>query len=442
MEKNHKFFRITNEFTDCALPLTSDVCNRCGFRCAYCFSSLFHFWNPQTRYKKIPIKLANPERIIKIFLGKYPNNPYYKHFIKKRFILHIGSLSEPFDPLETKFGVGKILYDFLADIKYPVLFSTKGISLFLDSYKKIFKKASKYKNFAFQISITTNNDDIAKDIEKGVPSTTERLRAMKILSDMGFLTILRLRPFIVGITDDGLEDLLEKAKKCGAYAVSTEFFCIDKRALDLPDLKIFNKYMGCDLIAFYRKMSPTTRGTYMRLNRNIKRYFVERMIKKCRELDLKLAISGPDFKELGYDEGGNCCGLPSKNPFNKELENFCKKQMTSVLIKAHKKFWENGGKKEVLIKWDDMKDEKYGDWMKEHRYWTDSIVCYQSDYERLYTGHEREFLEVWNSLSTPRNPYRYFDGIMKPVGLDEKGNIIYKYNPPKFYYKWHKEGLI
>ena len=441
---SQKPFKITNEFTDCALPFTGDIYSHCGFGCAYCFSSLFRAWNPQTRHKKVNFKKIDLSYVKKVFEGKFPENPYYKNFLTKRFILHLGSLSEPFDPIEKSQKIGLEFYDFLADINYPTLFSTKGISMFLKDkeYLKIFKKAAKKHNFAFQFSITTNSDKIASVIEKRVPSTTERFEAMKILSDMGFMTILRLRPFIVGITDDGLEELLERAKKNGAYSVSTEFFCIDKRALDLPSLKVFTNVTGCDYLNFYRKLSPTSRGTYMRLNRNVKRYFVERIIRKCKELGLNLSISGPDFKELGYDEGGNCCGLPSSNPINKELERFSKKQMTSVLIKAHKKFWEYGGKKDVYIHFRDMVDRRFGKWMDEPRYWTDSIINYQSDYERLYVGHNKELQDVWNNLKTPRNPYRYFDGIMYPVGVDEDDNMVYRYNPPKFYYEWYKEGLI
>ena len=440
-EKYLKFPRITNEFTDCALPLTGDIYNLCSFKCGYCFSSLFHFWNPQCRYKKPKVKELNIERVINLFEGKYKDNPYYKNFIRKRFILHLGSLSEPFDYLEKKKRIGLELYNYLASISYPTLFSTKGISLFLEDkdYLKVLEKATKTHNFAFQISITTNDDKVASIIEKGVPSTTERLRAMKILSEMGFMTILRLRPFIVGITDDGLEELLERAKEAGAYAVSTEFFCIDKRALEFSGLKTFSKLFDYDYLSWYRKLSPPERGTYMRLNRYVKRYFVERLLKKCKELNLNLSISGADFKELGYSTC--CCGLPEKNPINSELENFCYKQMTTVLIKAHRE-WLKNPDKEILIYFDDMKDDKYGDWMNEHRYWNDSIVCYQSDYARLYTGHNREFLDVWNSLSTPRNPYRYFDGLLYPVGVDKNKNMIYRYNPPSFYYEWKEKGIL
>lgn len=441
MKKRNKFPKISNEFTDCALPLTGDIYNLCSFKCCYCFSSLFHFWNPQCRYKKPVLKKVDIEYLINLFEGKYKDNPYYENFIKKRFLLHLGSLSEPFDYLERKEKTGLEFYNYLASIKYPTLFSTKGISLFLKdkSYLRVFEKAAKTKNFAFQFSITTNSDRTASIIEKGVPSTSERLRAMKMLSDMGFMTILRLRPFIIGITDDELEELLERAKKAGAYSVSAEFLCIDKRALNFEGLNTFSKLLDYDYTTWYRKLSPPERGTYMRLNRYVKRYFVERLLKRCKDLDLRLSISGADFKELGFSTC--CCGLPEKNPVNSELENFSYKQMTSILIKAHRE-WLKNPNKEIFVYFDDMRDDKYGNWMNEHRYWGDSIVCYQSDYARLYTGHNREFLDVWNSLSTPRNPYRYFDGLLYPVGVDKNKNMIYRYNPPSFYYRWKEEGII
>lgn len=46
-------------------------------------------------------------------------------------------------------------------------------------------------------------------------------------------------------------------------------------------------------------------------------------------------------------------------------------------------------------------------------------------YSTLYEMSRR----FWNDVKNSNNPYRYFEGALVPDGVDEDGNIIYKYNP-------------
>lgn len=38
---------------------------------------------------------------------------------------------------------------------------------------------------------------------------------------------------------------------------------------------------------------------------------------------------------------------------------------------------------------------------------------------------------IWNNLKGGNSPYKYFEGILYPVGFDEENNVIYKYNTKK-----------
>ena len=38
---------------------------------------------------------------------------------------------------------------------------------------------------------------------------------------------------------------------------------------------------------------------------------------------------------------------------------------------------------------------------------------------------------IWNNPKNGKSPYKYFEGILYPVGLDEDNNVIYKYNTKK-----------
>lgn len=39
--------------------------------------------------------------------------------------------------------------------------------------------------------------------------------------------------------------------------------------------------------------------------------------------------------------------------------------------------------------------------------------------------------KIWNNPKNAKSPYKYFGGILYPIGLDEDNNVIYKYNSKK-----------
>jgi len=441
IDLSYKFGRISSEFKDCALPLTADQYTKCSFGCQYCFGVQFKENNPAC--KKSPgLKMANPKNVIKLLRGESPENPYYKHFYSKRFVLHWGGLTEPFDYIERKYGIGLDILKVLGELKYPTLFSTKGLPLFVKNkeYMDIFLKNKKDKNFAFQFSIITNSDEMSELIEPNTPNTTDRLKAMEIMSQMGYYTILRLRPMVVGVTDIDLEKLLTRAKRCGAKGVSAEFFAMDERVIPFlsEQFNSISDIVGFDVVDYYKTLSPTERGTYLRLNRTVKEPFMERLYTKCRELGLAVGISDPDFKEL--NDYGCCCCLPEEYPDNPEITNWSKGQLTYHLKELRKRYWASDGK-DNLLTFPMVKSTIHDNWMDEHGYFGDSIKNWQVDYAEQNTGHIREYIESWNNLRSPDNPYNHYHGKLKPIKVLQK-KIVYEYVPSPYEYRWKEKGIL
>jgi len=435
--------RISSEYPDCSLPLTFDTNNICAYQCQYCFAAYSKSNNPALK-GDFAFKPINVKYFCEMLGGKHPENPYYRNFIKYRFPLHIGGLSDCFDATELKLGVTYELLKTLVEYKYPTAISTKGTIMVNDEkYYNLLKESAKNKNFIFQFSIITNDDEKAKQIEKYAPTTTQRLEAMKKLSDLGYWTVLRLRPFIIGLSDDGLEELLTRAKEAGARGISTEFFCVDMRCgkdVIRDRYKFISDLLGFDLVEFYEKLSPSSRGTYRRLNWRVKEHYVKRMYIKCKELGLQFNTSDPDFKELNMS--GSCCCLPeTRQDYDSELVNWSRGQLTYQLKELRKRYWASGGKDKFLT-WDMVKDAIPHNWMNEHKYYGDSIKCWNSDWAKDKMGHIHEFLDTWNNLRSSGNIYNYFDGVLVPSYLDENKNIVYYYRPRPYEKRWMKEGIL
>jgi len=439
--KGYQSPRISSEIPDCSMPLSFDDKSFCALGCLYCFSYMQKCINPSR--SGLGLQTVDTQKMIQAMTGKGAKGHHrllYEHFYKRRFLLHWGGLADPFCNFERTAGSTRELLTALGDMDYPTLFSFKGGTVFRKEYRQIFERFSGQRNFAFQVSIITADDALAKEVEVGVPSPTARLNALKMLSEMGYWTILRLRPFMIGITDPTLDELLERARDVGIRGVSTEFFAIDNRCTAGAKMRFkwLAKYMGVEnLHEYYQALSPD-RGTYLRLNRHVKERFIKKIYKFCCENNLTLGVSDPDFKELCTS--GSCCGMPDDFPDNRALENWTRDQLTFHVKRARQIYHQSG--QLVELKFDEVYNEQTSPYLVEPGLANDNFDVIGRNYaERANLTQKLLLQEKWNNLRSPINPRNYLHNKLVPIGLDDKGNYIMRYNPLEYEERWKKEGL-
>ena len=364
-------------------------------------------------YAQNNIRWVNVDKVKKIFLE--PESSKFGEYVKNRYVLQWGGLSEPFDLVEPHFGKTLELLKFFREINYPVALCTKSTWWVKDKrYVDVIKGA---KNFHFKWSIITMDEEKAKQIEQGVPSTRERLDAMKEVSKWGTAgVILRMRPFMIGITDPTHLDLIREGVKSGAHAISTEFFCLEARA-DLrvkKRYKIMSKVCGFDLYQYYKKNTPRGVG-YLRLNYEVKRKYIEEMQKLCKDLHIDFFVSDADHK--AKCAWGNCCGVPMTG----EFKNHARCKFTEAIVIA---------KKKGEVRFSDI--TKFS-----HEYLKKTparMVLHSGDGASYYHKSMFDYMRwAWNNPAKANNsPYRYFSKMMIPTGLDDKGDVVYKFNQKKY----------
>lgn len=446
MSENRKYSspRISSEIPDCSMPLTFDSYKFCHYGCLYCFAYFFKANNPAIKASQYGMELqaVDAKRLISDLEGRTKSGrgeKFYRLFYQRKFLFHWGGLADPFCPFEAKNGVGYEIMSALGDLNYPTLFSFKGDTVMKPKYVSLFEKHAKQNNFAFQASIVTRDDNMAKIVEVGVPSPTKRLEALKMLSDMGYWTILRLRPYIIGVSDLSIDKLLEDALAAGIRGVSMEFYALDARASGEAKKRYgwLGDAMGTpDLMKYYFELSPSERGGYRRLNRLVKEIHVKRVYKFCVENGLVFGCSDPDFKEL--NTSGSCCGMPDNYEKNPLLENWTRQQMTYFLKEARKHYHKTGEIKQFRF------DEVYNDepYLTEPHLSHDHVcevgMC-ASDRQNL--NYKKILRVYWNNLNSPANPCNYFHAKAIPCGIDAEQNLIYAYNPMPYEEKWTQEGV-
>jgi DNA repair photolyase len=166
---------------------TIDPYQNCEFGCIYCDSTL-----DDTIYVKTnALDLLNNE-LSQLSLGR----------------IIIGSVHDPYQPVEQKFHLTHKIISQLSQTKFPVHILTKSPT--------ILKDISIIKTMVRPIvtfTILGMKETFWKTIEPNAPSPTKRLQAMKSLSEQGITTGIALIPTFPLLTDNLVQDLVKKAKE-------------------------------------------------------------------------------------------------------------------------------------------------------------------------------------------------------------------------------------
>ena len=402
--------RWSAEIADCSMPMTFDTYSNCAFGCMYCFSQYQRgIGCAKEHYLAKEVNPVNVERIKKMFLEPDKYAGQFAEYIKQRRVMQWGGLSDQFDGFERKYGKSLELLRFFMEIDYPLCFSTKATWWTQD--ERYMSLVRGQKNWNFKFSIITLDEEKARIIERGVPTPMQRLEAIERIAnaDAGGAT-LRLRPFIVGVSTPSYLDLIREASSRGATAMSTEFFCVEQRSQTLKEyMPKLSELAGFDMMAFYKKYS-LAQG-YLRLNRKVKRPFIENMKRLCDEVGMRFYVSDAHFKELCHN--GSCCGLPPT--WNYSHGQFCEALQLC--------------KKNGQVTWDEIKPDieslhQY-DWGRASGFNANS----SEKRAQFYAMSMAEYMRwLWNNPQAGQSPYKMFEGVMHPSGKDENGNIIYTYN--------------
>ena len=173
--------------------------------------------------------------------------------------------------------------------------------------------------------------------------------------------------------------------------------------------KEISEVCGYDIWDHYREHSRNS--GYLRLNRRIKRPYMEEMERIAHECGMRFYVSDADFKERS--DGGCCCGLP-------ESWNWSRGQLCHALQLA---------KKNGRVTWPEMAEHLgYADTFG----WRHAQGYNQNSQERraMFLGKTMyDFLRWnWNSPENGQSPYRFYNGVLKPVERDENGDLVYEWD--------------
>lgn len=156
---------------------------RCGHECIYCYAIKFPSFNgPPTP------RLALVEHIEAMAKNT-----------KLKLPVMISDCTDPYQPLEKTYEVTRKCIRLLVEFGFPLLVVTKSGMVTRDV--DLFKKTST----VVSLTVTTINENIAKQIEPNAPTPEKRISALQKIVSAGIPATARIDPIIPYVNDDPSE---------------------------------------------------------------------------------------------------------------------------------------------------------------------------------------------------------------------------------------------
>lgn len=182
---------------------TMNIYKGCCHGCIYCDSrsDCYHVEN----FDEVKVK-ENPLTIIENDLKSK----------RKTGIIITGSMSDPYNPLEKQYELTRGALELIHQYSFGLIINTKSDLVARDI--DLLLKIQKHSPVAVNITITTADDTLCRKLEQNVSPTSERLAAIKALSDAGIpcgVLLMPILPFI-NDTEDNIRNIIQQSKLAGA----------------------------------------------------------------------------------------------------------------------------------------------------------------------------------------------------------------------------------
>jgi len=173
----------------------------------------------------------------------------------------LSSVTDPYLPLERKYQNTRKILENLVGTRAEISILTKSKLVVRDI--DLFKK---FESIKVGISINTLNDDFARIIERAASKPTERLEAIKKVSEAGIQTYVFISPFFPEITD--FKAIIEQAED---YINNFSFENLNFRPHNVPRIMRIIKVHYPNLLSKY-KIIQKDRGYWDILEDEIKEF--------------------------------------------------------------------------------------------------------------------------------------------------------------------------
>ena len=214
-----------NNSPDIPFDLSLNPYAGCEHGCVYCYARPTHAWlglSPGIDFETRLFAKTNAAQLLRKELSRPGYVPA---------LIALGANTDPYQPIERKFGISRSLLEVLAEFGHPVGVTTKSALVTRDI--DILAPMADKGLARVYISIGTLDPDLARVMDPRAPSPQRRMDAVRKLADAGIPVGVLVSPIIPAINDKDLEAVLSAAAEAGA---TTAGYVMLRLPLEVRDL--------------------------------------------------------------------------------------------------------------------------------------------------------------------------------------------------------------
>lgn len=184
----------------------------CEHGCIYCFARPTHAWLGLSPGLDFETRLVARPDIAQVLERELRSRSY------KVAPLAIGTNTDPYQPIEQRYGLMRGLLEVLTRFRHPVGIVTKGALIERDI--DLMRPLAEQGLLRVGVSVTTLDADLSRRMEPRVPGPKRRLQTIRRLTQAGIPVRIMASPLVPALTDPELEAILTAGRDAGATAAS------------------------------------------------------------------------------------------------------------------------------------------------------------------------------------------------------------------------------
>lgn len=176
--------------------------------------------------------------------------------------VYLSSLTDPYQPVEKKYGLTRKILEILIDNGFPMIVQTKSNLVTRDM--DVLKRNSSNE---VGVTIVTMDENVRKDFEPFASSSEERLEAVRIAKENGLKTYVFFGPILPSISDTDVESLLVRFKESGVDYIYVDRLNLRPMVWSMVSKVVSKKYP--ELYDEWKRILFSESSYYQEAKRNI-----------------------------------------------------------------------------------------------------------------------------------------------------------------------------
>ena len=200
-----------NQSPDIFFDRSINAYRGCEHGCVYCFARpthAYHDLSPGLDFETRLFAKPNAAELLRATLSK----PKY---VPKPIAM--GTNTDPYQPIERDYRITRAVLEVCLDARHPVTITTKSDRVLDDI--DLLAEMAKLRLVAVAMSVTSLDPRLSGKLEPRAAAPAKRLAALGRLVDAGVPTHCSVAPVIPAITDEFMEEIVQRAAALGVDSV-------------------------------------------------------------------------------------------------------------------------------------------------------------------------------------------------------------------------------